>query len=624
MSLAATLRTAVSGLTTAQRALGVTAHNVANASTEGYVRKVHAQETVVHDGRGAGAQALAPRRVVDEFLGAELREHGGRLGRSEALEELIGRAQARLFGAPGETEVGIKGQLRALAAALESLANDPARSAQRAQVLGAAEGAASELRRAGEQVQALRRDADQRLDQLIDRINLDVAALERVNQELARGRPSAELEDRRDRLLAEIARRIDISTYRQDDGRVAVYLRGGQPLLEGGRRVLVYEPAPAVGSATLFGPISLYAERDIDPTTGEPVAGAVGVELVSGGLRAELPPELVTGTPADDDLIVTSPLVTGELQGLLEARDRHLPELADQLDELARIVRFALNAAHNAANAWPPPESLTGSRIEDGTFDAATRSGTAWLAVVDRASGATLHTVAIDLSADLATLVAQLDADLAGFGSAAIDAEGRLALQVAAGTGIALADGDGTVAVTDALGHDWSYGFAHYFGLDDLLSADPDRPTELAVRADLAADPARLATSLLDVDAGPPAVATLGGPGDGRGARGLAAAFQERITTVPRGSLGVTEATIAGYASELLATTAVRAAQLSAAAGTDRAMVEDLEGRVAEVSGVNMDEELSRLVLYQQAYSVSARIVQITNQLFDELVELAR
>jgi flagellar hook-associated protein 1 FlgK len=624
MSLAATLRTATTGLGTAQRALGVTAHNVANATTEGYVRKVHTQETVVHDGRGAGAQALAPRRIVDEFLSAELRQHSGRLGRSETVEELIGRAQSRLFGSPGETGVGVQGRLRGLATALESLANDPAKSAQRAQVLGAAEALAGELVRAGEQVQVLRRDADQRLDQLVDRINLDVEALERVNQELARGRPSAELEDRRDRLLGELARKIDISTYRQDDGRVAVYLRGGQPLLEGGRRVLVYEPAPAVGSATLFAPIRLYADGDIDPATGEPVAGAVGVELVSGGLRAELPPELVTGTPADDDLIVRSPLVTGELQGLLEARDRHLPELADQLDELARIARFALNAAHNAANAWPPPETLTGSRIEDGTFDAASRSGTAWLAVVDRASGQTLHTVAIDLSADLATLVAQLDADLAGYGSAAIDAEGRLSLALGGGNGIALADGDGTVAVTDALGHAWSYGFAHYFGLNDLLTADPDRPTELAVQADLAADPARLATALLDVEVGPPPVATLGGPGDGRGAQGLAAAFQERVTTVPRGSLGVTEATISGYASELLATTAVRASQLTAAAGTDRAMVEDLEGRVAEVSGVNMDEELARLVLYQQAYSVSARIVQITNQLFDELVELAR
>lgn len=624
MNLEASLKIALTGLATAQRALGVTAHNVANAATEGYTRKVHRQDSVVHDGQGAGARVLVPRRVADEFLSAELRQQSSRLGRSEVVADLIERAQSRLFGAPGETRVGIKGQLRALAGALESLANDPAKSAQRAQILSAAQSLAQELARAGEQVQTLRREADQRIGRLIDEINGEVAELETVDRELARGPASSELEDRRDRLLAGLARKLDISIYRYDDERIGIYLRGGQPLLEGTRRVLVYEPAPAVGRTTLFAPIRSYHERDIDPATGTPLAGAVGARLVSGGLRAELPPELVTGTPADDELIIRSPLASGELQGLLEVRDRHLPELADQIDELARIVRFALNAAHNAANAWPPPESLTGSRIEDGTFDAAARSGTAWLAVVDRTSGQTLHTVAVDLSADFATLVGQLDADLAGYGSAAIDGEGRLALTVAPGTGLALADGDGAITVTDPLGHEWSYGFAHYFGLNDLLIADPDRPTELSVSAALVADPNRLAAGLLEVEVGPPPVAALGGPGDGRGAQRLAAAFREQIPTVPRGSLAVTPATINDYANDLLATTAVRTAHLAAGAGADRAMVEELEGRVAEVSGVNMDEELARLVLYQQAYSVSARIVQITNELFDELVGLAR
>jgi O6-methylguanine-DNA--protein-cysteine methyltransferase len=67
-----------------------------------------------------------------------------------------------------------------------------------------------------------------------------------------------------------------------------------------------------------------------------------------------------------------------------------------------------------------------------------------------------------------------------------------------------------------------------------------------------------------------------------------------------------------------------RAARAVDAAETDRAMVEELERRMAEISGVNMDEELARLVLYQQAYSVSARIVQITDELFDELMSIGR
>ncbi|MCX8099974.1 MAG: hypothetical protein N3D77_01895 [Geminicoccaceae bacterium] len=624
MSLGNTLRIAVSGLATAQRALAVTAQNATNATTEGYVRKRHVQETLAIDGQGQGVRPLAPQRVIDEFLTAELRVQTGRLARSAAIAELMGRAEAAVFGSPGETGNGIPNRLARLSSAAESLANDPSKIPLRAALVGAAQDLAREIARAGEQVQALRRDADQRIDRLVDSINADIAALHEVNLEVSRGKPSAELEDRRDRLLQELARKLDIATYRLDDGRTAGFPRGGQPLLEGGPRGLVYTPAPVVDATTLFEPITIYSRKDIDPATGAPLPGAIGATLVTGGLRAALPPELETGTPADEALIVRSPLASGELQGLLEVRDRLLPELADRLDELARITRFALNAAHNAAVAWPPPESLTATRIEDGTFDASARAGTAWLAVVDRATGTTLQTIAIDLTADFATLVAQLDADLAGHGDASVDAEGRLAIALDPGKGIALADGDGTVTVTDALGHSWAYGFAHYFGLDDLLVAEPDRPTALSVRADLVAQPGRLATAKLDVDLGPPAVARLGGAGDNRGIQALAAAFERRVQTVARGALDPASATMGSYAADLLGLTAVEVARSNDAAEADRAMAEELESRSSAISGVNMDEELARLVLYQQSYGVAARLVQITNRMFDELMELAR
>ena len=65
------------------------------------------------------------------------------------------------------------------------------------------------------------------------------------------------------------------------------------------------------------------------------------------------------------------------------------------------------------------------------------------------------------------------------------------------------------------------------------------------------------------------------------------------------------------------------AARAEAAAANDRALADDLAARRAATSGVNLDEELSRLVLYQEAYSVSARLISITNQLFDELLAIA-
>jgi flagellar hook-associated protein 1 len=85
MSLAATLANALSGLTVAQRALSVTANNVANANTEGYVRKVLSQEAVVIGNRGAGVQASEISRITDQFLIAEVRRQASVAGHSEAL-----------------------------------------------------------------------------------------------------------------------------------------------------------------------------------------------------------------------------------------------------------------------------------------------------------------------------------------------------------------------------------------------------------------------------------------------------------------------------------------------------------------------------------------------------------
>ena len=53
-------------------------------------------------------------------------------------------------------------------------------------------------------------------------------------------------------------------------------------------------------------------------------------------------------------------------------------------------------------------------------------------------------------------------------------------------------------------------------------------------------------------------------------------------------------------------------------------LVEDLAFRQAAVSGVNLDEEMARLVLYQQAYSVSARVITVTEEMFDVLLGIGR
>ena len=410
MSLGAVLSNALSGLAVAQNALAVTSNNVANVNTEGYSRQVAQQATLVIDGRGAGAHALATTRMVDELLSARLREQQAQTGRSEALDAVHGQIQDRLFGAPGDADRGLGNLISRVATAAEALATGPDQSALAQNFVGAAEDLAHGIAAAGTEVQSLRRELDSRVGGTIAEINGDLADLAELNEAIGRTGAGPELLDRRDGLLARLAEKLEIAVAFRDDGTATVYTRTGQPLLDSALRQLDYGPAAIVGRDTTFGAIRSYRASDIDPATGSPRPGAASTVLVSSGVRATMTPELAADAAADSTQIIVSSLRGGRLEGLIEARDQLLPALGDQLGELADAARFALNAAHNAATPYPPPSTVSGSRTDTASFAAAPRSGTAYIAVIDRSTGAVAATIAVDVgaAADAGSLAGQI------------------------------------------------------------------------------------------------------------------------------------------------------------------------------------------------------------------------
>lgn len=58
--------------------------------------------------------------------------------------------------------------------------------------------------------------------------------------------------------------------------------------------------------------------------------------------------------------------------------------------------------------------------------------------------------------------------------------------------------------------------------------------------------------------------------------------------------------------------------------GVSTAVATDAEANRSSESGVNLDEEASRLMQYQQAYQAAAKVLQTAQSLFDELLQLAR
>ena len=53
------------------------------------------------------------------------------------------------------------------------------------------------------------------------------------------------------------------------------------------------------------------------------------------------------------------------------------------------------------------------------------------------------------------------------------------------------------------------------------------------------------------------------------------------------------------------------------------ALNKTIQARIDEVSGVNLDEEFGKMILFQNAYTASARMITTARQLFDVLVAMA-
>lgn len=627
-TLTGSLSTALSGLNAAQARIDSTAHNIVNAGTDGFTRKQVSQESRVLAGRGAGVDSTLVTRIADEYLTGEIRRQTAITGESAIINTYYERLQDTL-GNPASDQ-DIASRIGALQASLEAFGNDHQTFALGQDVVGSTNDLTIALDRLSDQVQSLRSEANRDIDRLVDGINDDLKAIDDLNNEITNARNAGEqnpdLVDKRDQLIQSVSEKIEIDIYALDDGAIAIYTADGEALLDSEPRVLYYAAAGSITPDAPISALSIFRERQIDPETGTPFDPDAGAVLVSSGVRAVLTPELQGDAVPDADQIITSRIQGGEIQGLIELRDRIFPELNDQIQELAAGLQFALNAAHNDAVAWPQPSALSGSRTDLADFAGATRSGLATIAVTDGNDGSTLLAFQIDMAAvaDETALASQINANLGAFGTAAIGADGQLAITLAsADQGIAIAEGDSSIRIVDAAGRERDYGFSHYFGLNDLLVQDGPLSTDLAVQADLAADPARLATARLDVET-PPLEATLGGPGDNRGAKGLILALEDEQSMIARGALPERTTDLASYAAEIIAITSADARRAEARADNDRALSDAVNFKAAAVSSVNIDEELSSLITLQQAYTAAARLITIVGEMLDELGDVVR
>src|SRR5690606_14332788 len=100
----------------------------------------------------------------------------------------------------------------------------------------------------------------------------------------------------------------------------------------------------------------------------------------------------------------------------------------------------------------------------------------------------------------------------------------------------------------------------------------------------------------------------------------LAGLASVRVAFEAAGGLGATSTDFNGYAGEILGFMAADADNVRSEKASQKTIMDGFDERLSSVSGVNLDEELANTILYQNAYSASARIITVTNELFDTLI----
>lgn len=114
--------------------------------------------------------------------------------------------------------------------------------------------------------------------------------------------------------------------------------------------------------------------------------------------------------------------------------------------------------------------------------------------------------------------------------------------------------------------------------------------------------------------------------GDGSVAASMAAIFEATVTfnAAPAGGGGLAQVdtTFANYSATILSLNSVQLAATTTDLQFQESLTLELFEKNASISGVNVDEELANMIIFEQAYLAAARVIEVTQQLFRALEEI--
>lgn len=225
--------------------------------------------------------------------------------------------------------------------------------------------------------------------------------------------------------------------------------------------------------------------------------------------------------------------------------------------------------------------------------------------------GASTVNVAVAATDDLTDVAAAIN------GNAALTAAGISASLVTDASGVRL-------RIVDAGGENFFVSSAGnaVSGLG-LTTQRVGAAGSLALRSALAANPGLVTRGDVSMTAVVGDVEM--GSGDGAAAQRLADAFAATLAFAANGNeIPSMNSTLTAFATQILSRNADQAAEAADQLEFNSSVYQQIDARLQDQSGVNLDEELANLTVLQNSYAAAARVVTVAGELFDELVNVIR
>lgn len=247
------LNIAASGLRSSNAALNTTANNISNAQTKGYSRQQVSQQAsnalrtfTTYGCAGAGVDTIAIERVRDSFYDVKYWNNNSKLGEYTSKQYYMRTIEDYFKDNDGEN--GFKTIFDKFSNSLQSVVSNASSATSKAQAIAAAKSLTDYFNNMYGNLQELQKDINLEIKQNVDQINSIAEKIATLNKQInvieLSGSKANELRDQRELLVDQLSAIVDVDiietpikdSYNPDivtgGNRYVVRIAGGQVLVD--------------------------------------------------------------------------------------------------------------------------------------------------------------------------------------------------------------------------------------------------------------------------------------------------------------------------------------------------------------------------------------------------------